>query len=234
MCGRYRRRISRLGFVLATAAILVSQAPAKTTQSEDVELLGIGHVRITAEEPEEGWLNIRFTDVKSGRVLTTIFADKSDDSFRTNALSSIRFHLLHVAGFPDPMILGIAMGTGASDCGYQTIPIGVVHEKIRQLSPRVLYFATQGGVFLGTTRKYQPELALWYVQSVSDVEHYGPHKYRFEFFRRNPKTGLLETLYVKTSRRYDTERKAAESFGLKPTGIIDAVTISSWFPEFGC
>jgi hypothetical protein len=222
--------------LFAATAILFSQSAAKTVQSEDVELRGIGHVKISAEEPDEGWLNLRFTDVNSGRVLATVFADKSDDSFHRAALSwpEIRFRVLHVAGFPDLLILGVAKAGGASDCGYQTIPIGVVHGKIRNLSPKMLYFATQGGIYLGKTKDSQPELALWYVQSINDVEHYGPHKYRFEFFRWNPKTGLLETRYVKTSRRYDSEREAAASFGLMPTGIIDLTTISSWFPEFGC
>lgn len=226
--------IRRLGFVIAITAILLSQSAAKTTQSEDAELRGIGHVRITAEEPDNGWLNVKFTQVDTGRILATIYADKSNDSFRVGDLSSIRFRVLHVAGLLDPLILGIAHATGASDCAYQTIPIGLVHGKIRVLSSHVLDFATQGGIYLGKATTSQAELALWYAQSAYGVEHYGPHKYRFEFFRWNPKTGLLERHSVKASRRYDSEREAAESFGLMPTGIVDAVTISSWFPEFGC
>jgi hypothetical protein len=103
---------------------------------------------ISAEEPDEGWLNLSFTDVNSGRVLATIFADKSNGSFRGNDLSSIHFRVLHVKGFPIPLILGIAHATVASDCAYQTIPIGLVHGKIRVLSPRVLDFGTQGGIYL--------------------------------------------------------------------------------------
>jgi hypothetical protein len=225
---------AKFSFVLLVLTTVVRpQSPAKNTQTEDVELHGIGHVRIAVEEPENGWLKMQFTDLATNRTLTTIFSDTSDDSFRANSLSSMRFRLIHVAGFPDPMILGVVMGTGASDCGYQIIPIGIVRGTIRNLSPQILYFATQGGIYLGKIAG-SPGLSVWYVQSANDPEHYGSHRYRFQFFRWNPKTGLLESVYVKISRRYDSEREAAESFGLTPTGIIDAVTISSWFPEFGC
>jgi len=229
---RHTRIVEALIFV-AMLSVLHNKAEAKTTQSEDVEMRGFGHVRITAEEPENGWLNLKFKNVDTGRLLATIFADKSDNSFRAGNLGSIRFRVLHVAGLPDPLILGIAKAQGASDCAYQTIPIGFVHGKIRVLSSHVLNFATQGGIYLGSVNG-SVALALWYFDSTDDVEHYGPHKYRFQFFRWNPKTGLLQLSRATTSRRYDSEREAAKSFGLSAEGIIDSTTISSWFPELGC
>ena len=206
--------------------------------AEDIEVAGIGSVRVTAEQPRIGVLpHLMFTDVSSGKLLGSVAMGQFyPKAAVTTSVARLKLKILHVTGLPSPIVLAVFDYGGGSDCLREPVPVAYVGGEFRSLLPRPLAFWTQEGFALGDLGKGRnPAFAIF--KKMPDAAHPGHYEaapYMMQVFLWNKAALEFQssaTLYTKSATDL---HGAAVGFGIPGSSVIDFETLLRWFPDFTC
>jgi hypothetical protein len=218
-------------FALCVFSVLGTiPVPEDIVQTEVVDFGSAGQIKIQALEKSDG-SSLVFASNDSGHVLQTIPIHDTHGS----RLEHVRFRVLHMTNFPDPLILAIANANGASDCFYYPMPIARINGKFRRLLFASPEMDTQGGFSLGSLGSIGGSgLAVWTFEWGPKESHYDRHRYRIKFYRWDKTNREFEYAGSRLTRQLDYGVEAALESGIDDSTIVDAAGVQSWFPEYGC
>jgi len=203
---------------------------------EDIEIAGIGNVRVTAEQRIGILPRLIFTDVSSGKLLGSVAIGQFDPKAAvTTTVARLKLKVLHLAGLPNPLILAVFDYGGGSDCLREAAPVAYVGGTFRSLLPRPLAFWTQEGFALGDLGKgLNPAFALFKELPSSKATHYEPHQFSVEVFAWDKATGQFRPSATWHTKSATDLRGAAAEFGFPGSTVVDFETLLKWFPDFSC
>lgn len=206
--------------------------------AEDIEIAGIGSVRLTAEQPRIGILpHLMFTDVSSGKLLGNVAMGQFDPkAAATTSVARLKFKVLDVAGLPSPIILAVFDYGGGSDCLREPVPVAFAGGEFRSLLPHPMAFwSTQEGFALGDLGNGRnPAFAVFKKMWDAAPGHYDPAPYSVEVYlwdKAAQEFRLSATWHTKSATDL---QGAAAKFGIPKRSIVDFETLLRWFPDFGC
>jgi hypothetical protein len=198
-------------------------SPANTieiiSQESIVRFPRLGEVRVCAHEDFGKAPRLTFIDQRSGQEILSSYVGRFDwpwtsDQKWANMNPKLRFKAISIKGLPDPLVIGIAMSPGGSDCDWQAIAVGVVDGRLELLTYETMETSDEGGFFFGDLG-YGIGLgaAQWDFVWGEDEGHPPPHKYEVKLFKWN---GWRFEWYrvFRTARTYNSPHAALKAYGL--------------------
>jgi hypothetical protein len=201
-----------------------ARAAAKTpriSQQEIITFPGIGRVRVTANEACYECPNVEFRDATSNKYLISENFSDGDDAI-------IRFKVMHVKGLPDPLIVGISVSPGGSDAGWESVAVGAVDGKLKDLTHEPLETANQGGFFYGDLGGGRGFGAIsWCFVWDDGNGHYAAHSYELKVYKWSQESKRFEWQQVlRTHSQFDDGVRAVRSLGFTVRDVRKT------FPDF--
>jgi hypothetical protein len=139
--------------------------------------------------------------------------------------------VLHIAGLPDPLIVGIAISHGGNDGDWEAVAVGAVNGNLKDLTPDRLTTSDQGGFFFGDLEAGRGlGEAEW--QGIWDLDcdceaHFGKHQYEMKVYKWSEEAKRFEWHQVlRTRGQFYSDKKAVRSLGFN---LSDA---RKTFPDF--
>jgi hypothetical protein len=208
----------------------------RISQQEIVNFPGIGQVRVKADATFGQYVRLIFEDSQSGKRLFQEQFYGEGDCFKPDAddpenAPYARFRVMHIAGLPDPLIVGIAVSHGGNDGDWEAVAVGAVNGKLKDLTPGHLSTTDQGGFFfgdLGAGRGLGE--AEW--QGIWDLDcdceaHFGEHQYELKVYKWSEEAKRFEWYQVlRTRGQFYSDKKAVRSLGFNLSDVRRS------FPDF--
>jgi hypothetical protein len=206
----------------------------RISQQEIVNFSGVGRVRIKADETFGQNLRLIFENATSGKQLFEESFYGRDDSFKPDAdypelAPYARFRVMHVKGLPDPLIVGIAIWPGGSDCYWEAVAVGAVDGELKGLMPEHLNAADEGGFFFGDLGGGRGiGTVSWdFIWDFGYESHFDQHQYELKIYKWNQKRDRFEWDQVlRTRAKFDDGEKAVRSLGFNLRDVRKS------FPDF--
>jgi hypothetical protein len=207
--------ISQLARAFAFLTFAATSAVAAPTivQSEIVDFPVNGRVTVQAREEIGKFPRMVFISAKTNKPLLVSSIQDRDKWLIPNAEDSVefrpslRFRVIHSAGFTTPLIMSVGLFTGGSDNAYFLTVFAEVSGRIVRLNNQPLFANVQGGYYLGQLNKSLGYgLATWNFVWATGA-HYSEHKYAIEIYRIN-RGKLIRILRTTSKRAYDSDKGA--------------------------
>lgn len=229
------RMFARIALFLAflAPALVVQAQEANIVQQAEVEFPGVGKttVRMIERDKEAPTLEI----VPQGRKRTParFVMGRGDDFFIIEDMNSLlrcqaRFKILNVKGFPDPLIVALAVTPGGSGHGFEMELVGLVGGRFQRLSANRLQVSNLGGFHVGDLGEGQVGVAVWDFIWADGESHYEPHRFTFSLYGVNSRSNRLVLLRKqKSAKKYgDRGQGAAQELRIPVRNLLDEI------PEF--
>jgi hypothetical protein len=208
-----------------------AESASRVSQEEIIRFPEIGNVRVRANEDFGKGLRLTFFDPKSGGELLTAYFGSSNWNWSGGSTAAesnpkLRFKAISIRGFPNPLIVGIAMNPGVSDSGWETAAVGVVNGELQRLTYETMETSNEGGFFFGDLG---PGLGLgaaqWDFVWGEDEGHMGPHKYEVKLSKWNGRRFEWFKVF-RTTREYEFGEDALRAHG------YHFVDVKGMFPDW--
>jgi hypothetical protein len=194
-----------------------SPTPDKTpriNQQEIVNFPGIGRVRVSAFETFGESPHLEFRDANTDKILDSeyFFGDETEEGSVENP--HLRFRVLHIKGFPEPLIVGMSATPGGDHDDWKSLSVGAVNGRLMEITSERLEGTDQGGFYYGDLGSGRGLGAASWEFVGGNESNAAPHQYEMKIYKWNPKTASFEWYQVRRTRgKFDDGEKAVRSLG---------------------
>lgn len=205
-------KLARSFILLLITSSGVTAAPT-IAQSSIVDFPVNGRVVVQAREQIGKFPQMLFTSERTHK--TVLLSSIEDpDKFLLPAAEdapefwpSLRFRVIHSAGFKSPIVMSVGLFTGGSDNAYFLTVFAEVLGRIVRLNQKPLFANVQGGYYIGyLNKRLGYGLAAWdFVWE--DGAHYSAHKYSANIYRIEG-ARLKRILHTTSKKMYDSDKGA--------------------------
>jgi hypothetical protein len=227
--------ICRIALFLALLApALVAHArETNIVQQAEVEFPGVGKATVRMIETVGQAPTLEIVPEGRKRKSARFAMGRGDDFYVIEDMNSLlrcqaRFKILNLKGFPDPLIVALAVTPGGSGHGFEMELVGVVGGRFQRLSQKRLQASNLGGFHVGDLGEGRVGVAVWDFIWADGESHYEPHRFTFTLYGANARTGRLFLLRKqKSAKKYDDRGQgAARELNLPVRNLLDDI------PEF--
>lgn len=221
-------------FLAFLAPALVAHArEANVVQQAEVEFPGVGKATVRMIETVGSAPTLEIIPQGRKRTPARFVMGRGDDFFVIEDANSLlrcqaRFKVLNVKGFPDPLIVALAVTPGGSGHGFEMELVGVVGGRFQRLAQKRLQTSNLGGFHVGDLGEGQIGVAVWDYIWADGEAHYQPHQFSFALYGVNSRSNRLFLLRKqKSAQKYgDRGQGAARELRLPVRNLLDEI------PEF--
>jgi hypothetical protein len=136
----------------------------------------------------------------------------------------LRFAILHIPQFPDPLIVVIGVGPGATDVGFESYVIAEINGQFTVLNSEPSVSSLQGGLYIGYLNdEFGYGIASWN-RMLEGEANFMPHRYTIHIFSWNEQAASLhKRKSIMTEEQYADWHDALAAYHLHIANLIDTI-----------
>jgi hypothetical protein len=211
-------RFSRAIVAASLAAVLFGGTRQWRLLSTDFPGVGAVHCSGKAAAPNDYLRTIECVGSKGEVLARAPIGEEVEPKER-----GIELQRRSIAGFPDPLLVGVAASPHGSTTNWQVMLLGFSNGHLKTLRAKPFEVWTGGGIYVGDLgAQFGPGVAIW--KFLWDDCHLCPSRFDLEFYPWDQETGSFsETPSATrgTTERFATGIEAIRSLGLPYSNSLE-------------